>query len=302
MRIQSSKALVETPKKTFKVSLPNVKLLHREQSLVKSEFFSRDESEPSFKALPTPQSQLHFNLFSQLHAPEKTFSVPKGTDSQNLSSFLKTTQPFPAPKEPHNDFSMPLFQQNVSGGLDSMKLGSRSDKSLAKSDFSLLPGLNSANANSGKFQSILNNSLMKDFVPPQVNSSQNSSGLTQKPFKRVSTLGLTQSQPLSKLPLNNQLFTVHPAQTEVPKTDTQTKSSVIDHDLVNFAILFKLLQKKKKLAEMHDRLVRNRSQSNLDTNTQDLKWVKQSVTRIDETLKNVWLSLKLRDKTIKSTH
>lgn len=192
-----------------------------------------------------------------------------------------------------------------------MKLAARSEKSLGKSDFSLLGGLNSANVNSSKFQSVLGNSLMKDFVPNRLNSSQNSStkpGPT--PFKRVATVCLSQSQPLAQLPLANSLFTLATqpkSMVEPPKNllggQTQTNSSVIDKDLVNFAILFKLLQKKKKLAEMHNRLMRNRSESNLDANMEDLRWVKQSVTHIDQTLKNVWLSLKLRDKTIKSrTH
>ena len=51
---------------------------------------------------------------------------------------------------------------------------------------------------------------------------------------------------------------------------------------------------------MHDRLVKTRSETNLETNIEDLKWVKKSVTQIDKTLKNVWLSLKLRDTTITS--
>ena len=86
----------------------------------------------------------------------------------------------------------------------------------------------------------------------------------------------------------------------IPRPDFQSKSSVIDNDLVNFAILFKLLQKKKKLAEMHDKLVKSRSETNLESNSEDLQWVQKSVTQIDKTLKNVWLSLKLRDTTITS--
>lgn len=307
VRVQSNKALVETPKKTFKVSLSNVKLLQQDRSLVKSEFFSRDDSDPSLRAsrpvLPGPP---HFQFFNPLQPPDKAFSVPKISDSQNLSSFLRTTKPpFAANKDPQSDFSMPLFPQNVSGGLESVKLAPRSEKSLGKSDFSLLGGLNSANANSSKFQSVIGTSLMKDFPPAQLNSSQNSSAGLNKPFKPVVTPGLSQSQPLVKLPLGNSLFTLAPQpksvlESQVGAVTGQTKSSVIDNDLVNFAILFKLLQKKKKLAEMHDRLVRNRSETNLDANTEDLRWVKESVTHIDQTLKNVWLSLKLREKTIKS--
>jgi hypothetical protein len=157
----------------------------------------------------------------------------------------------------------------------------------------------------------LGNSLINDFGQ---NSKPQASTQQRKAFPHISPMNLSHSQPLNKMPLTNSLFTLAPktsnsltepikpnnAMKPVLQTETQTKSSVIDNDLVNFAILFKLLQKKKKLAEMHDKLIKSTSESNLDSNAEDLEWVKKSVTQIDKTLKNVWLSLKLRDTTITS--
>ena len=312
IRIQANKALVETQKKTFKVSLPNVKLLHQEKSLVKSEFFSRDDSEPIFKTpRPTPlvHSGMNMNLFGTLNNNEQAFSIPKVNDSQNLSNLLKTINPSNTiNKNSGKEFSMPLFPQNVSGVLDSLRLSSRNENS-SKSDFPLISSIPSRNQNSSKFQSLMVNSLINESNPKKGPNHQ------RKPFPQMPAMNLSHSQPLKKMGLSNSLFTLAPktanSLSESIKTkngltsstgqgETQRKSSVIDNDLVNFAILFKLLQKKKKLAEMHDKLVKSRSESNLETNTEDLAWVQKSVTQIDKTLKNVWLSLKLRDTTITS--
>lgn len=297
VRVQTNRALIETQKKTFKVALANVKLLCRDQSLVKSEFFSRDDSESH---APASQNQLHLTFLPP--GPEQPFSVQRGTNSQNLSSFLRTNQtPFAPPPEAPPDFSLPLFGKAVSGTPDSVRLGAPSEKTISKPDFPSLRGLGSMKQGSSKFQSVLGNSMLKDFAAPQLNTSQKSSGQPSKPFKRVST-GISQSQPLNKPGQGGSLFVLPPAaldSKETPRAETRTESSVVDKDLVNFAILFKLLQKKKKLAEMHDRLVRSGSEADLETHSEDLQWVRRSVSRIDGTLKNVWLSLKLRDKTIK---
>lgn len=321
IRINSNKAMIETPKKTFKVSLPNVKLLQREQTIIKSEFFSRDELDPSFKvphSILTPHQNQQIKFFPSINSvgnqQDNSFSIPKPNDNPNLSSFLKTnTSPLLGQKDSSNDFSIPLFPQNVSGVLDSLRHMPRSDKSNSKSDFNLLPSFQSKKSTSSKFQSIVTNSRPKEVLNSKVSPSQVSSlNPSIKPFNQLQSLSLARSQPLSKFPLNTGLFTPTPVianqgnvqvKNETNKTnalETHTKPPVIDNDLVNFAILFKLLQKKKKLAVMHDRLVKTRSETNLETNIEDLKWVKKSVTQIDKTLKNVWLSLKLRDTTITS--
>lgn len=314
VRIQANKAVIETPKKTFKVSISNVKLLHKEQSLIKSEFFSRDESDQPFKVpragLPS-QMNLFNNAPSTRNVGEKGFGIPKANDLQNLSSFLKTNQQGTSQKD-QNDFSIPLFPQNSSGLNDSLQFISQSNRNISKKDFSMLQSFQSKNQTSSKFQSILSNSAVKDLPQLKVSPSHDASIKSiSKPLSQVQNISLTQSQQVN--PLNNSLFAPNlKAKSEANNLqsnqspvnanqgDLQAKPSVIDHDLVNFAILFKLLQKKKKLAEKHDQLVKNRSESNLDTNNEDLKWVKQSVTQIDKTLKNVWLSLKLRDTTITS--
>ena len=60
-----------------------------------------------------------------------------------------------------------------------------------------------------------------------------------------------------------------------------------DQDMLNFAILFKLLQKKKKLTDHFEILVkRGGSQA-------DLEWLLKAVGHIDCMLQNVWISLKL---------
>ena len=305
VRIQANKALIETPKKTFKVSLANVKLLCSEPSLLKSEFFSKESLEPSFKMPNLAFPNQNVNFFPSIKSEgnvEKSFSIPKVSDNQNLSSFLKTnTSPLLNQKDPPNDFSIPLFPQHVSGVLDSLRIMPPSDKSNNKSDFNLLPSFHSKQSNSSKFQSLITKSRPKEPLPPEISPSQalslESSGKT---FKKLPPLSLAKNQPQAKFGLNSALFTPTQVKNENIINEAQAKSSVIDNDLVNFAILFKLLQKKKKLAEMQDKLMKTRSETNLETNTEDLKWVQHSVTQIDKTLKNVWLSLKLRDTTITS--
>lgn len=294
-----------------------MKLLQKDQSLIKSEFFSKDESDAAFK-LPgfSPHNfQMSFlnNISSIKPQHDKPGTILKTSDAHNLSTFLKNNHGnLQNSKEIKNEFSM-RFKQNSSGIMNSLQLISNSDKSKPQHDFPLMQSFQSKNLNSSKFQSIMPTSGNKDIPIAKITSSQTPSmNSLVKSMKQYPNVSISHSQPpLQNVQVNSSLLTMNQNQVSVkdismgPMNPSQsneklTNPSVIDQDLVNFAILFKLLQKKKKLAEMHDQLVKSTSQSNLETNTEDLRWVKQSVTQIDKTLKNVWLSLKLRDTTITS--
>lgn len=310
INIQASKALIETPKKVFKVSLTNVKLLQKDQSLLKSEFFSRDEGDVGLRASGMSPHNVQFGLLKNLNN-QPAFGIPKANDSQNLSSFLKGNPA--SQRDNKNDLSMPLFPPNPSALVESLQIVSQSDKLKASNDFPLIQSFPSKNLTNSNFQFMHSGPIVKNLPALKLDPSKNSSMKSlNKPFVSLNPTSLIQSQPqLQKLQssLNSSHFVPKAEAPPGPETkqnrgqpasEKQGKPSVIDKDLVNFAILFKLLQKKKKLAEMHDRLVKTSSHSSLETNLEDLKWVKQSVTQIDKTLKNVWLSLKLRDRTITS--
>lgn len=63
----------------------------------------------------------------------------------------------------------------------------------------------------------------------------------------------------------------------------------LDRDLLNFAILFKLLQKKKKLTDHYEFL----ADPTVNRSRKDLDWLDKAIEHVDQMLQSVWLSLKL---------
>ena len=319
--IQDSKAKIDTSKKCFQVPLSNVKLFHRENVLIKSEYFPKNLSESSFKTPKlkgTPLGNMTHGFFQSGANFEKGFTLPKKVNESDNSGF----------EAHHSNF----FKKD---NVVAMKKDSHT--------LQVLPGLGNLK-NSIRLSNVSDFNRVQNLAFPiqksqreshplfeKINSNQDKEGSTflklsntNKSFSQNihSNISLTRNQQMSQLNVlsksQNPLFSFSenkPSNQEVSvntlnqaggskalESENQDrniiKEAFRDKDLINFAILFKLLQKKKKLAEKHHELIKTQSESNLGTVEQDLTWIRKSVQAIDHTLKNVWLSLKLKDKTL----
>ena len=328
---------VETSKKTFRVSLSNIRLTYKDNNFSKSEFFPRETSQASFKA-PKDNSYI-FPSFPKKDLVEH----PKGTlldQTQNLMSSVNSNQ---------NRSLFPLNMISKSHLLneDTYKKSKESLSLLSNSNFhkianfqSVKPKLSLADSSfkdfinsdgkSNKFH--LNVSLQSNtFQPPSVQvSALNNMALSLqprltnpvRPLVSISKSAIQNNEvdssnlqfPLTRqtsgnVPINGDLIIANtepktelgqvPSETINKNTDLSAAVSInraSNSDLINFSILFKLLKKKKKLTNHYTKLLKNRSETNLDTNEADIQWVQKAISGLDQILKNVWLSLKLKDK------